>query len=70
MPYLGNRSKRCWYICHQRNQSGKFHAESKKFQFGTETTLFKLTLKKLLTYLKLAPSSLAKCKILGRRTKP
>ena len=55
------------YICLQRPQSGKFHVGCKKFQFGTKTGLFRLTLKKLLT--SSSPSNLPKCKISGKRTK-
>ena len=47
----------------------KVHAECKIFQYGTETAFFRLTLKKLLTYLKSAPSNLLKCKISGKSAK-
>ena len=42
----------------------------RNFQFGTKTLIFRLTLKKLLTYLKSAPPNLSKCKISGKSTKP
>ena len=61
MPYLG-------IICHQRIQSGKFHAQCKKIQFKTETAFFRLTFKKLLTYLKPEPTNLSNCKI-SKKTK-
>ena len=57
-------------FANQRPQSGKFHTECKKFQFGNETALFRLTPKKLLTYLKSAPSNLSKCRISGKSIKP
>ena len=62
MPYLG-------IICHQRIQSGKFHAQCKKIQFKTKTVFFRLTFKKLLTYLKSEPTNLSNCKISKKKTK-
>ena len=67
MPYLGilgNKSiKILLYL------PSAFHAECKKLQLGTETAFFRLALKKLLKYMKSAPSNLPKCKISGKSTK-
>ena len=62
MRYLG-------IICHQRIQSGKFHAQCKKIQFKTETAFFRLTFKKLLTYLKSELTNLSNCKISEKKNK-
>ena len=62
----GNKSKNVFAIFAIRALKVESLMQCKKFQFKTETLFFRLTLKKIFTYLKSAFSTLSKSKISGK----